>query len=133
MSIADIQKTIRSALDGVEAAFGRGTTPAELLEIWYDDEVIVAGEGDPCAGRGVAALLAKAEQMLTEMGPHPTVRFTIDEPILAEGALAVVLLDCTLLPDLPGAETQSYRILTAWRPGPRGWRIVREMFAVGPL
>jgi hypothetical protein len=133
MSVNKVELELRAVLDTIEAAFARGTTPDELMPMWYDDDIVVVGEGDPCVTRGFQALVAKATHTLHEMGPRPQVTFKVDSPILALETLAVAMIDAEICPDLPEALRANYRMMTAWRLGSRGWRIVREMFAVGPL
>ncbi len=133
MNVPQITAEVRRVLDRVEAAFARGTTAEELIPMWYDEDVVVVGEGDPGAVRGHAEVIAKAAQMLPEMGPHPRASFRMDEPVLGMESLAVVFIDAEVSPDIAGAQPVRYRILTAWRPGKRGWRIVREMFTSGTL
>ncbi len=128
-----IEAELHAVLAAVSAAFARGTTPAELMPMWYDDDIIVAGEGDARATRGFAALLQKADAMLAEMGPRPRVTFRVDSPVLVSGQLAVAMVGANIQPDFPGAEAARYRMMTTWRPGKRGWRIVRELFAAGEL
>jgi len=133
MSVREVEQQLRIVLDAVEVAFAHGTTPDELMPMWYDDDIVVVGEGDPCATRGFRDLMAKAAQTLLEMGPRPQVTFKIDSPILALETLAVAMIDAEIHPDVRDAPRGSYRMMTAWRHGGRGWRIVREMFAAGRL
>lgn len=101
--------------------------------MWYGDEVIVAGEGDACAARGMTAQIAKAHEMLPTMGARPIVRFTIDDSLIALETLAVALIEARIEPDIGGSEPIDYRMMTVWRLGPRGWRIVRAMYGSGSL
>lgn len=124
---------LREVLSAIEEAFARGTRPEELMPLWYDDEVIVTGEGDACAARGMIAQIAKAQEMLPAMGPRPIVTFRIEDSVLAQEALAVALIDARIRPDVEGSEPIDYRMMTAWRRGARGWRIIREMYGAGSL
>ena len=130
---AAIKAELHAVLKRVEEGFARGIPPADLMTMWYDDDIIVAGEGDPKATRGFPALLEKAATMLAEMGPRPRVTFRVDDSVLISGQLAVAMVDANIQPDFPDAVPANYRMMTTWRPGKRGWRIVRELFAVGAL
>jgi hypothetical protein len=128
-----IQWELRAVLDIVEATFARGTTPEELMPMWYDDEIIVAREGDTGAARGIKAQMLKAGQLFPEMGPRPKVTFRMDDSVLALDTRAVALINAEIQPDLPDSVSMDLRMMTAWRRGSRGWRIVREMCGVGSL
>ena len=131
--MSNVENELRAALDAIEAAFARGVTPAELMELMYYDEIVAVGEGDASAQRGFAEVLNQANAMVPAYGPKPFVRFRISSPILATEALAVAMIDTELRPDVPGAAPWISRMMSAWRPGPRGWRIVREMYQNGSL
>lgn len=133
MTEAQVHAEIRAVLDIVEAAFARGTAPATLIPLWYEEDAVVVAEGEPGASRGMGAVLQKAENMLPELGPRPNVRFTIDDSVLASGNLAVALIDAQITPDTQDPVETSFRMTTVWRRGSRGWRIVREMFGAGVL
>ncbi len=128
-----IEAELRAVLKRVEEGFASGIPPVDLMAMWYDEDIIVAGEGDPRATRGFPALLEKAATMLAEMGPRPRVTFRVDDSVLISGQLAVAMVDANIQPDFAGAVPANYRMMTTWRPGKHGWRIVRELFAVGAL
>lgn len=134
MNADQVERELRTVLDGVEAAYARGAAPAELMPMWYDQrDVVIIGAGDASAARGFPAVLARAIEVAPALGKHPRISFRIDRPIVAAEGLAVVMIDGEGWPDVPGADRVQFRLLTAWRRGAEGWRIVREMYSDGSL
>lgn len=134
MHADQVERELRAILDRVEAAYASGLAPTEVMPMWYDErDVVLIGEGDSSAARGFPAVLAKAIEAAPAMGKCPKVSFRIDRPIVAAEGLAVMMMDCEAWPDLPDADRMQVRMLTAWRHGAAGWRIVREMYCGGQL
>lgn len=134
MDADQVERELRAILDRVEAAYASGLAPTEVMPMWYDErDVVLIGQDDPAAARGFPAVLAKAIDAAPAMGKRPRVAFRIDSPIVSAEGLAVMMLDCEAWPDVPDAERIQVRMLTAWRRGAAGWRIVREMYTYGQL
>lgn len=131
--LMEIRAEIRTVLDRIETEFSQGADVYRLMPMWYAPDVVTMGEGDPGALRGLEAQIAKAAEVLSHLGPRPRVRFRIDDPIVAWGEAAAILIETEVLPDLPGSTTVAQTMLTVWRRDPAGWRIVREMYVAGTL
>ncbi len=133
MSEQSVLQEIRAVLDSIEAGYSRGAVPNQLMPLFYDDEIVAVGEGDPSAVRGLQELMPRAASISAELGPRPRVEFVVDMPLFATESVAIAMINATIMPDRPDAELLRYRMMTAWRPGKRGWRIFREMFTLGSL
>jgi hypothetical protein len=131
--IMDVEQDIRAVLDALERAYFDGTDPCTILGLMYEDDVIVVGEGDVSATRGIQGLEEQARAISASAGPHPQVSFTIVSPILACADAAMTMIGVVVRPDLPDAGAMHSRILAGWRKGPHGWRICMEMHAQGQL
>jgi len=129
----DVEQDIRAVLDSLERAYFDGIDPRTILDLMYEEDVIVVGEGDVSATRGIQGLEEQARSISASVGPHPRVSFTIVSPILARADTAVTMIGVAVRPDLPDAGTMHSRILAGWRKGERGWRICMEMHAQGQL
>ena len=127
----DAESGIRAVLDSLERAYFEGVDAGAILDLMYEGDVIVVGDGDVSATRGRPALEHKARSMSAAMGAHPKVTFTITAPIQACGDTAVTMIGAVLHPDVPDAQALHSRILAGWRKGPSGWRICLEMYADG--
>lgn len=131
--MSDVQHELRAFFDEGERAFARGATVEEIMTLMYDDDSVYVGEGDPAATRGLRDLVVKAGSLFAPLGARPRITFRIGAPVLASGTVAVAMLEAECLPDQPGAELLTYRMMTGLRRGARGWRVVLEMSAAGGL
>lgn len=129
----DAESGIRAVLDSLSRAYLEGADPTVILDLMYEPDVIVVGEGEPGATRGIPVLEEKARAISAAAGPHPKVFFSVCMPIQACGDTAVTMVGAEIHPDLPDAEIAYSRFLAGWRKGARGWRICMEMHAEGRL
>jgi ketosteroid isomerase-like protein len=129
----NVRQELESVIRVAVAALAGGGDAAEFADLFYADDAVVVGEGWPVATRGVPALVSKLDVMFKEWGGRPRMNLILLEPILTEESVATTLVDARVLPSTPGAAEERYRVLYAWKRGPRGWRVVLEMFAVGAL
>ncbi len=105
----------------------------EILSRFYDDDVLIVGEGSPGALRGAEAFRSVLSGYLAEWGAGVSMVFRLDKHVVASETVASAYVDATCQPARPDAETGRYRVHMVWQRGPKGWRIVQEMFAVGSL
>jgi ketosteroid isomerase-like protein len=131
--MTDIKQQLEAVIHVAEAALARGADVAEFVELFYDHDAVVVGEGWPAAIRGVAALLPPLGVMFREWGSRPKMRLILLDPVLTEGSVATAFVDARVTPGNPGAAEERYRVLYAWKRGARGWRVALEMFAGGAI
>lgn len=131
--MTDVRQELRAVLTAVEMAVGRGASATEIATLLYDESAIIVAEGAPSATCGVAAAIPEMQSVLDEWGPHPRMAMRIADPILAAESTATTFLDVECQPNIPGAQTVRYRLLSGWRKGRSGWRIVLEMYTSGAL
>lgn len=124
---------IRGVLASVKEAFGRGATAKEIVDLLYDQDLMLIGEGFPAASSGLKECLPLFEAAFQEWGPRPKLEMRISEPIQEADELAVTVVGVTCYPDVAGAEPVRYRMMAAWKPTSRGWRVVVETFTYGVL
>jgi hypothetical protein len=126
--IMDVEQDIRAVLDALERAYFDGTDPCTILGLMYEDDVIVVGEGDVSATRGIQGLEEQARAISASAGPHPQVSFTIVSPILACADAAMTMIGVVICrtqvrctagysPDGGRARTAGESV---WRCMPRG-------------
>ena len=129
--VMDTERGIRAVLDSVEKAYFEGVDAVAILDLFYETDAIVVGEGYAAALRGRPALEEQSRSVSASLGPHPEVTFTIAAPVQACGDTAVTLLSAVLRPDVPDAQAVCIRVLAGWRKGSCGWRICLEMYSEG--
>ncbi len=131
--MTDVRHELRETLNAVEAAVARGADAAEICSLLYDGQAVIVGEGAPAATRGVAAFVPQLADLLEGWGGGTRLTFELVEPVLISESIATSFLDVKCYPGNQPATVQHYRVLSAWRPGARGWRVALEMFANGSL
>jgi hypothetical protein len=126
-----IRDELETKLAVLSAAFARGADARAIGDLMYEEDVVVIGEGDHSATRGLTAFMPTLAAHLEEWGGKPNVTFKLIDPILTEGNVASAFLDITLIPSIAGALTQHYRSMFGWRRSAKGWRVALEMYAAG--
>ena len=127
----DVERQIESVIRAAEAALVRGASAAEFAHLFYDESAVVIGEGWPAATRGVSELVPRLEEIFRGWGAGARLGITLVDPLLTDGSVATGFVDATVTPSGPGAPEERYRVLYGWKRGPRGWRVMLEMFAGG--
>jgi len=131
---AQAKREIEQALRGMETLQERGADGKELSKALYAEEIVIVGEGDSKAQRGLAAATAETQGWLDSLGPNgvKTCKFTLVDPVVAsrETFSSFVLLHCKANPPVM-REDQDLRMMYIWKKYPQGWRVVLEMFAPG--
>ena len=133
--MSEIVKEIWAVLADVEAftAQGRLGETRAFAELMYDDDVLLVGEGDTAAVRGIHQAIARIVGAVDEWGERARLKFRLTEPVLASGSIFSAMMDAECHPERQGVQIIRYRLLTVWRRGPRGWRVAQEMYTSGSL
>lgn len=121
-------------LHRIEAAFSSGASGDALAKMLYSDNVLMIGEGQATASRGMKTAMSDSTEWLKSLGPNggKTCKYTIEEPYVASATTftSFLRLRCKANPPvLPNNE--ELRMMYAWEKGPAGWRVVIEMWAPG--
>jgi ketosteroid isomerase-like protein len=120
-SVAEARAGIQKAMDDLLAALRRGTTADEAYDLWYADDLVLTVAGDKTY-RG----LAQFRNTLSEWVKYLPVRWEIEDPIKADGNLAVAFVIETFPPREPEAPNTQFRALYVFEKGPKGWRACRQ-------
>jgi ketosteroid isomerase-like protein len=124
---------IARALAAVEQSFARGDDATTVSKLLYAD-VVMVGEGDAAAKRGMKAAIDEVQGWYESLGTNgqKTCKYTIAEPVVATRTTfsSFMLLHCKANPPvLP--KDQELRMMYIWKKGPQGWRVALEMWAPG--
>ena len=133
--MSEIAKEIQAVLAEVEAftAQGRIGEVRTFAELMYADDVLLVGEGDTAAVRGIQQAIARIASAVGDWGERARLKFRLTEPAVTSESIFSAMIDAECHPERPGAEVIRYRLLAVWKRGPRGWRIAQEMFTSGSL
>ena len=133
--MSEIAKEIQAVLAEVEAftAQGRIGEVRTFAELMYADDVLLVGEGDMAAVRGIQQAIARIASAVGDWGERARLKFRLTEPAVTSESIFSAMIDAECQPERPGAEVIRYRLLAVWKRGPRGWRIAQEMFTSGSL
>lgn len=130
------QNEVQDALRAVERAFQSEASPAALAALLYTSDVVIVGEGDAKATRGITAAVKDVQGWYDSLGPHGqrTCKYTLVMPIVQSESTfsAFYLLHCSPNPPIHPKDEQ-LRMIYAWRKEPQGWRVALEMWAPGLL
>lgn len=125
---------ITALLRDVEQRLAAGAQADEILPALYDDEVIVVGDGDAKASRGVASFRDALHELLSvAWAPRPHCRYLLRHPLVLDQDAASMLVEFQVRPDEGRGDLQVYRAMYGWRRTPKGWRILVEMYGTGPV
>lgn len=133
-SRAEVEKVMRAA----EKLFAAGANASakDLASLLYTPDVVIVGEGDAQAKRGMANAVTDVQAWYDWLGPdgQRTCTYTMTTPVIASGTMlaAFTLLHCGANPPAHPKEVE-VRVLHVWNKGPQGWRVELEMWAPGKL
>lgn len=128
---------IKAAMNAVEAAVLGGESPAKVAELLYAPDVVMVGEGEANATRGMKAAVAALESHWASLGPdgqkHCKLRLT-DEQAVASATTYAAFLVLHCEPNPPAMkEAMDFRTMYVWKKLPQGWRVALEMWGAGSL
>jgi ketosteroid isomerase-like protein len=128
---------IKAAMNTVEAAVMGGESPAKVAELLYAPDVVMVGEGEANATRGMKAAVEALESHWASLGPdgqkHCKLRLT-DEQAVASATTYAAFLVLHCEPNPPAVkEAMDFRTLYVWKKLPQGWRVALEMWGAGKL
>jgi hypothetical protein len=127
---------ITQFLHSVERSLARGDDEVQVAKMLYADDVLMTGEGEEGATRGMSAAIADVKGWMDSLGPGgaKTCRYTVVDPVVASGTTftSFLVLRCKANPPVL-KEDQVLRMMYGWKHVPQGWRVVLEMWAPGKL
>lgn len=133
----DTLREIKAAMATVEAAVMGGESPARVAELLYAPDVIMVGEGEAGATRGMKAAVEALETHWASLGPdgqkHCKLTLTGEQAVASATTYAAFLiLHCE--PHPPAMkEAMDFRTVYVWKKLPQGWRVALEMWGIGKL
>lgn len=125
---------ITALLQDIEQRLAAGAQADEILPALYDDNLIVVGDGDAQASRGLASFRDALHELLSvAWAPRPQCRYVLRHPLVLDRNAATTLVEFQVRPDEGRGDLQVYRALYGWVRTAHGWRIQIEMYGVGPV
>lgn len=133
---ASPRSEVLSVLREVEAGIARGDSPEKSVNLMYAPDVIIVGEEDVSARRGLKPTVEAVAAFQASLGPNGAKGCRYELPAAevssATTFTSFVLLRCKANPPaLP--EDLDLRMIYSWAKRPDGWKIVLEMWGVGKL
>lgn len=133
---ASPRSEVLSVLREVEAGIARGDSPEKSVSLMYSPDVIVVGEEDASARRGLKPTVEAVAAFQASLGSNGVKGCRYELPVGEVSSpttfTSFVLLHCKANPPaLP--EDLELRMIYSWAKLPQGWKIVLEMWGVGKL
>jgi ketosteroid isomerase-like protein len=130
------KEAVRRVMREADAAMASGAPAAKISAILYSSDVVIVGEGDKGAQRGMKAATADVEGFIASLGPNggkSCKSESVDPIVSSKNTYAsFMLIHCDANPPtLPDA--MDVRCLYVWKKLPQGWRVVLEQWGVGKL
>lgn len=123
---------ITALLQDIEERLAAGAQADEVLPALYDENLIVVGDGDETASRGLASFRAALDELLSvAWAPRPQCRYVLRHPLVLDQNAATTLVEFQVRPNEGRGEMQVYRAMYGWLRTPKGWRIQIEMYGTG--
>ncbi|MEY4784606.1 MAG: hypothetical protein RIR41_2541 [Pseudomonadota bacterium] len=131
-----VKAEIMTKLHAVEERLARGDTATQIAEFLYADDVLLTGEGEATARRGMADAIAGVQGWLDALGPNGAkgCKYSIPDPVVASAKTfgSFVVLKCKANPPvLP--EDMNLRMTYVWQKYRDGWRVRVELYALGNM
>ncbi len=127
---------VSAILSAVAAATVRGESAATVAGMLYSSDVVLVGEGDPEAKRGMQGATADVAAWWASLGPNGqrgcTLALAGPEISSATTFTSFVVIHCAANPPTL-AEALDVRCLYSWKKLPQGWRVALEQWGVGKL
>lgn len=125
--ILEIQQTLQATSDAIAA----GASAAEVSQLLYDDRALIVGEGLDAAMSGRDATVSLLTEVLADWGDRASVVYTIRRPVIATNGSATMLVQVDVTRRDAQSSRVTYRVMYGFERGPRGWRVVLEMYGNG--
>lgn len=134
-SPADVVKELVAFYAGQDQANRDGMTSTQLAERFYSEDVIITGEGDAGARRGLASSVKALDDWIAYLGPagNKGCAFAVKDTVVSSDSnMASVFAVLTCKPNPPTLTKQeTIRQLFVLKRTARGWRVFREMWQAG--
>lgn len=123
-------REIEAVLRSVESALRDGRSADDVAQMLYAPDLFVVGEGASAATSGLSLFMPEFRDIVASWGPQPACRFTLFEPCMADGRVAVTFVEF----HPPGGQEHAVlRAMYGWRRTDAGWRVAMEMYGAGGL
>ena len=132
---ADVVQELHAFYAGQDRANRDGLTSTELAKRFYSDDVIITGEGDVAARRGIEASVKALDDWFAYLGPNGNkgCAFAVQDTVVSSDrnmASVFAVLTCQHNPPAT-TKQETIRQLFVLKRKPEGWRVVREMWQAG--
>ncbi|MFD1768093.1 hypothetical protein ACFSAG_14710 [Sphingorhabdus buctiana] len=132
---ADVVQELHAFYADQDQANRDGLTSTELAERFYSHDVIITGEGDVAARRGIEASVKALDDWFAYLGPNGNkgCAFAVQDTVVSSDRdMASVFAVLTCQPNPPATTKQeTIRQLFVLKRTVHGWRVVREMWQAG--
>ena len=132
---ADVVQELHDFYAGQDQANRDGLTSTELAKRFYSDDVIITGEGDVAARRGIEASVKALDDWFAYLGPNGNkgCAFAVKDTVVSSDRdMASVFAVLTCQPNPPATtKEETIRQLFVLKRTADGWRVAREMWQAG--
>lgn len=131
-----VKAEIMAKLHAVEERLARGDSATQIAGFLYADDVLLTGEGEANARRGMADAVAGVQGWMDALGPNGAkgCKYSIPDPVVASAKTfgSFVVLKCKANPPVL-LEDMNLRMTYVWQKYRDGWRVRIELYALGNM
>ena len=128
-AVGDAARTgIQATIDKTNALMKRNGSLKDFTDIFYEDDLMIIGEGEKSLYRGLPSFMNRLKFYLED---QTRCSLKIIDPIRDSGSLAAAFIHEHCDPAKAGEAGEDYRILYVFRHGAKGWRVTMELFTPG--
>lgn len=133
-SRASLRSAIVSALRTQQAANAAGEDATQLAHRFYTDDVVIIGEGESRASRGMNSAVKAMADWNDYLGPggQKKCHFELEDPVVGSDKTVstFVVLSCKANPPRL-TKDETIRQLFVWKKTSEGWKVAMEMWQSG--
>jgi SnoaL-like domain len=126
----DARAGIQLTMDTVDAMVTKGAPVKDIAAAFYDNDLMVVGEGEEHLYINLASFISRLEFFLKNGGKCS---IKLVDPIRHSGNLAVAFAAEHCVAADAAATASDARVLYVFRKGSKGWRVTMEMFGSGAV
>jgi ketosteroid isomerase-like protein len=119
---------VKATIDKTNALMKRNGSLKEFMDVFYEDDLLITGEGEKVFYRGLKSF---EKPLAGYLANQTNVTLTVLDPVRSSGNMAVAFIHEHEEPAKAGESPDDYRILYVFRKGPKGCRVTMELFTSG--
>jgi ketosteroid isomerase-like protein len=126
----DAAMGVKALIEQTNALMKRHGSLKEFTELFFEDDLMIAGEGDKVFYKSLKAF---EKPLAGYVADQTRCKLTVVDPVRASGTVAAAFVQMHCDPAKSDEQPVESRILYVFRKGAKGWRAMMEMYTAGVL